>query len=211
MNIQPPLIQPDSNFTFGIYNNDVNIYGKLNVITSSITNLFALNLSATTSIISNLSATTSTISNLSTSVFSATTSTITNLSVTNLTGLSQFSLTPLISTQFSVTTVTLPGSYVYNNIYYSNTSDTTHIKLPTASSITTASDALQNNPDQGADFWIMANSGDIKLSENPPNVAFSIITGQTLTIPSNSVGHFKIYSPASGIYRVYSLGISSYV
>lgn len=207
----PPLIPSDSTFTFGVFNNNVDIYGSLTATTATFPNL-----SATTSTITNLNVTNGTFNNISsttisTTNLSTTNLTSTNINATNLTGLSQFNLNPFTNTQFAVTSVLLPGLSVYNNIYYSNTSAETHIKLPSSSSITSASTALQDNPESGSDFWIVANTGDIKLTENPPNVSFRFISGQTLTIPANNIGHFKIFSPSPGSYQVIPLGITNYV
>lgn len=211
MSVIPPLILSDSNLSFGVFSSDVDIYGKLSATSATIPNLSTTSgtfdtISATTAIFTNLGVTNATFTDIS-----SLNQSIVNLEVTNLTGLSQFTLFPFSTTQFSVTTLTLSGSSVYNNLYFSNTSDPTFIKLPTASSITSASSALEDGSGPASDFWIMANTGAITLNENPPNVAFNFIAGQTLTIPSQSIGHFKIYSPAAGIYRVFSLGISSYV
>lgn len=221
MNASAPLIPSDNNATFGIYDGNVNIFGNLTATTGtfnamSTTASSITNLTATSGTFNTLTATTGTVTRLTSTsgsidTISATTGSITNLSTTNLTGLSQFTVLPFSNTQFSTTTVTLSGSSVYNNLYYSNTSDPTFIKLPTSSSITTASSMLQDNPGTASDFWVMANTGSISLNENPPNVVFAKITGQTLTIPSNNIAHFKIYSPSAGIYQVFSLGITSYV
>lgn len=219
----PPLIPSSSDNSDAFFNGNVDIF---NTLTVSTLNMFSLSQNSLNTIsictfnnlnTGTLNTNTLDFSNLTQnslntiSVNTFTTITVNTLHTNFIQNLSRYNVTPFQYSTFSVTSLTLPGDYIWNTIYFSNTNSPTFIKLPSSSSITSANNSLETNPGYCTDFWIQSNSDTVTINENYPNVRFNgSISGTTLTLNAYTSIHFKIYSPAPGIYSIISLGKTTY-